>query len=84
MTLVDPCSRKDELTDRDAESNKADDHIKTVRLALQQLSLHPTKKILMRMDGAGVTHDLVDWLEHSQHVSCLIGFTLPAIYQLIP
>jgi hypothetical protein len=71
-----------------AGSNKASDHIKTVRLALQQLGLRPSRKILVRTDGAGGTHAFTNWLENSQHLSYSVGFTLPdnmpEVYRLIP
>jgi hypothetical protein len=71
-----------------AGSNKAADHIEAVRQAFAQLPCRPNRKILVRTDGAGATHDFVDWLEDYQHVSYSIGFTLPdnmpEVYRLIP
>lgn len=64
-----------------AGSNTAADHIGVVKAALAQLPGHragtrPGRKILIRADGAGATHDFVNWLV-SQRLSYSIGFTLP-------
>jgi DDE family transposase len=50
-----------------AGSNTAEDHIAVIREALRQLPGHrpgtrPGRKILIRIDSAGVTHDLLDWI----------------------
>jgi hypothetical protein len=63
-----------------AGSNTAADHLVVIRDALRQLPL-PTsgrigKKVLVRIDGAGATHDVVDYL-HARRMSYSIGFTLP-------
>src|SRR6185437_10324649 len=64
-----------------AGSNTAADHISVVKAALAQLPGHhrgrrPGRKILVRTDGAGCTHDFVNWLV-SQRLSYSLGFTLP-------
>ncbi|MGH3626670.1 MAG: IS1380 family transposase, partial [Sciscionella sp.] len=64
-----------------AGSNTAVDHIAVVKAALAQLPAHrsgtrPGRKILVRTDGAGGTHDFLDWLV-SQRLSYSVGFTLP-------
>jgi hypothetical protein len=64
-----------------AGSNTAADHIAVIREALRQLPTHkagrrPGRRVLIRIDGAGGTHDLLDWLV-SQRVSYSVGFTLP-------
>jgi hypothetical protein len=63
-----------------AGSNTAADHLVVIREALRQLPF-PTcgrigKKVLVRIDGAGATHDVVDYL-HARAMSYSIGFTLP-------
>lgn len=64
-----------------AGSNTADDHIKVIKSALAQLPGHDggraSKKVLIRTDGAGSTHKLVQWLA-TQRLSYSVGFTLPA------
>lgn len=64
-----------------AGSNTAADHITVIRQALAQLPGHrpgrrPGRKVLIRIDGAGGTHELLDWLER-QRLSYSVGFTLP-------
>jgi hypothetical protein len=63
-----------------AGSNTAADHVVVIREALRQLPF-PTcgrvgRKVLVRIDGAGATHDVVDYL-HARRMSYSIGFTLP-------
>ena len=65
----------------DAWSNTAADHITVLRAALKQLpsrraGTRPGSKVLVRTDGAGSTHALVDWLT-GQRLSYSLGFTLP-------
>lgn len=57
------------------------DHITVVKQALTQLSGHvpgrrPGKKVLVRTDGAGGTHEFVQWLT-KRRLSYSVGFTLP-------
>ena len=64
-----------------AGSNTAADHITVLREALRQLPAHragtrPGRKILIRTDAAGCTHELLDWLV-AQRLSYSVGFTLP-------
>jgi hypothetical protein len=66
-----------------AGSNTAADHITVIRQALRQLPGHrpgtrPGRRILVRSDAAGATHELLDWLV-SQRLSYSVGFTLPDI-----
>jgi len=65
-----------------AGSNTAVDHIRVIRDALRQLPGHrdgtrPGRKVLVRVDGAGATHALLDWLV-GQRLSYSVGFGLPA------
>ena len=64
-----------------AGSNTAADHITVLREALRQLPSHragtrPGRKILIRADSAGATHELLDWIT-GQRLSYSVGFTLP-------
>ena len=64
-----------------AGSNTAADHVTVTKQALAQLPTHrpglrPGKRVLIRTDGAGATHDFMDYL-HAQRVSYSVGFTLP-------
>ena len=65
-----------------AGSNTADDHIAVIKDALTQLPDHTvgrsraSKKVLVRTDGAGSTHKLVEWLT-AQRLSYSVGFVLP-------
>jgi hypothetical protein len=64
-----------------AGSNTAADHITVVRDALTQLPGHqsgrrPGKKVLIRADTAGCTHDFLTWV-HNQRMSYSVGFSLP-------
>jgi hypothetical protein len=63
-----------------AGSNTAADHVVVIREALRQLPF-PTigrigRRVLVRIDGAGATHEVVNYL-HARRVSYSIGFTLP-------
>jgi hypothetical protein len=72
-----------------AGSNTAADHIAVVREALQQLPSHrpgtrPGRKVLIRTDAAGCTHEFLDWVV-SQRLSYSVGFTLPGDFdQTLP
>ena len=65
-----------------AGSNTAADHITVVKDALAQLPGHrrgtrPGRKVLIRIDGAGSTHTVLDWLTN-QRLSYSVGYSLPA------
>lgn len=64
-----------------AGSNTAVDHIAALRDAFQQLSnlpnTRPGKTVLVRVDGAGYSHQLLNWLTN-QRVQYSAGWTLPA------
>lgn len=74
-----------------AGSNKALDQIVVLRQAFRQLpgitSSRPGKQVLVRVDGAGYSHDLLNWLTN-QRVQYSAGFTLPSdvgqVLELIP
>jgi hypothetical protein len=64
-----------------AGSNTAADHVTVLRTALAQLPGHrvgtrPGQKVLIRIDGAGATHELLNWII-GQRLSYSVGFTLP-------
>ena len=64
-----------------AGSNTAADHIAVTRAALRQLPGHqrgirPGRRVLIRADGAGATHDFLNWVV-GQRMSYSVGFTLP-------
>lgn len=63
-----------------AGSNTAADHLGVLREALAQLPGHrrgtrPGRRVLVRADAAGCTHDMLSWLT-AQRMSCSVGFTL--------
>ena len=63
-----------------AGSNTAADHIKIVKAALAQVpstraDRRPGRTVLIRADGAGGTHEFVDWLI-CQRLQYSVGFTL--------
>ena len=64
-----------------AGSNTVADHVTVIRDALAQLPGHaagrrPGKNVLVRVDGAGGTHGLIDWLTR-RRLSYSVGFALP-------
>jgi hypothetical protein len=61
-----------------AGSNTVADHQTVIRDALVQLpgSRRPGKNVLIRVDGAGGTHGLVEWLTR-RRLSYSVGFSLP-------
>jgi len=74
-----------------AGSNTAADHISVAWAAVRALpgvdASRPGKKVLVRTDGAGHTHEFLDWL-HARGVQYSVGFTLPEVmpdlYSLVP
>ena len=65
-----------------AGSNTASDHIAVLKEALRQLPGHhsgrrPGRKVLVRIDGAGATYQVLDWLT-AQRLSYSVGYGLPA------
>ncbi len=62
-----------------AGSNTVDDHITVLRAALAQLpdrGRRPGRNVLIRIDGAGGTHGLIDWLTR-RRLAYSVGFSLP-------
>ena len=61
-----------------AGSNTVVDHIAVLRAALAQLpgGRRPGKNVLIRIDGAGGTHELLSWLTR-RRLSYSVGFSLP-------
>jgi DDE family transposase len=65
-----------------AGSNTATDHIEVIRTALRQLPADTQRghrsgrSVLVRVDGAGSTHELLDWLS-ARRLSYSVGFGLP-------
>jgi Transposase DDE domain group 1 len=65
-----------------AGSNTAADHITVIRSALKQLPAdnqqghRSGRSVLIRVDGAGSTHELLDWLT-ARRLSYSVGFGLP-------
>ena len=71
-----------------AGSNTAADHIAVVTDALRQLpGGRAGKSVLVRIDGAGSTHKVIDWLTR-RRLAYSVGFTLPQntpdLLKLIP
>jgi hypothetical protein len=75
-----------------AGSNTAADHIVVIKGAIAQLPGHrsgtrPGRKVLIRIDGAGSTHAVLDWMT-AQRLSYSVGFSLPShtsdLLELIP
>ena len=72
-------------------SNTAADHITVVQDALAQLPVDPAyrvgKKVLVRIDGAGGTHGLIEYLT-TRRLSYSVGFglteTMVAALELVP
>jgi hypothetical protein len=63
-----------------AGSNTAADHITIIQEALRQLPFTAKggrigRKVLIRTDSAGATHEVIDWLT-AHHLSYSLGFTL--------
>jgi hypothetical protein len=74
-----------------AGSNTGADHLVVIREALRQLPFRTSgrvgHKVLVRIDGAGCSHQVVNYL-HSRGMSYSVGFTLPhhtpKLLELIP
>jgi hypothetical protein len=51
-----------------AGSNHAGDHIDVLRRAVDQIPAAHRRRLLIRADGAGATHELLDWLTEQGHL----------------
>jgi hypothetical protein len=60
-----------------AGSNTAADHIEVTRLALAQLPLQLRKRVLVRADSGGGTHEFLAWLTRpGRRLQYSVGFTI--------
>jgi DDE family transposase len=60
-----------------AGSNTAADHIEATRLGLTQLPRHLRRRVLIRTDSGGGTHEFLDWLTRpGRHLAYSTGFTI--------
>jgi hypothetical protein len=60
-----------------AGSNTAADHIQATRLALAQLPRNLRRRVLIRADSGGGTHDFLAWLTRpSRRLHYSVGFTI--------
>jgi hypothetical protein len=60
-----------------AGSNTAADHIQAARLALAQLPRHLRRRVLIRTDSGGGTHEFLDWLtKPGRRLAYSVGFTI--------
>jgi hypothetical protein len=60
-----------------AGSNTAADHIQATRLALAQLPAHLRRRVLIRADSGGGTHDFLAWLARpGRRLAYSVGFTI--------
>jgi hypothetical protein len=74
-----------------AGSNTAADHLVVIREVVRQLPFRTSarfgRKVLVRIDGAGCSHQVVNYL-HARGMSYSVGFTLPhhtpKLLELIP
>ena len=56
-----------------AGSNTAADHIEATRLALAQLPRHLRRRVLVRADSGGGTHEFLNWLTAQVPAAALLG-----------
>ena len=60
-----------------AGSNTAADHIEATRLALAQLPRHLRRRVLIRTDSGGGTHEFLAWLtKPGRRLAYSVGFTI--------
>ena len=59
-----------------AGSNTVSDHIRVLGEAIAQLPVKYRRKILVRVDGAGATHDLLEHLEQMNRLWRTVRFTV--------
>jgi hypothetical protein len=60
-----------------AGSNTAADHVEATRLALAQLPRHLRRRVLIRSDSGGGTHEFLAWLTRpGRRLAYSVGFTM--------
>jgi hypothetical protein len=60
-----------------AGSNTAADHVEATRLALAQLPAHLRRRVLVRADSGGGTHEFLAWLARpGRRLAYSVGFTM--------
>jgi hypothetical protein len=60
-----------------AGSDTAADHVGVTRLALAQLPAHLRRRVLIRSDSGGGTHEFLAWLTRpGRRLACSVGFTM--------
>jgi hypothetical protein len=60
-----------------AGSNTASDHIQATRLALAQLPRRLRRRVLIRSDSGGGTHEFLAWLARpGRRLTYSVGFTI--------
>jgi hypothetical protein len=59
-----------------AGSNTAADHIEAAELALTQLPARLRRRVLVRADSGGGTHDFLNWLTAPRRLACPAGMTI--------
>jgi len=60
-----------------ADSNTAAEHIEVTQLALAQLPRRLRRRVLIRTDSGGGTHDFLDWLTHpGRRLHYSVGMTI--------
>jgi hypothetical protein len=60
-----------------AGSNTARDHVEAARLALAQLPRHLRRRVLIRTDSGGGTHEFLKWLTRpGRRLAYSVGFTI--------
>jgi hypothetical protein len=65
------------LRSGNAGSNTAADHIEVTRLALVQLPRHARRRVLIRADSGGGTHEFLNWLTRpGRRLAYSVGFTI--------
>lgn len=70
----------------DAGSNTATDHISVLRAAVRQVPAVHRRKVLIRIDGAGASHAVTDWIATGDGHESFIweystGFTMTEVHE---
>jgi hypothetical protein len=64
------------LRSGNAGSNTVTDHIRVLADAIAQLPVKYRRKILVRIDGAGATHELLEHIAQMNRLWCTVKFTV--------